>query len=51
MPPNGFYTEESTLHAVYSDDGRLITPLDLRIVGDVDLIPGPDGPILELYGT
>lgn len=37
-PPNGFYTEESALHAVYSDDGRLISPLDLRIVGDVDLL-------------
>ncbi|MDI9110335.1 hypothetical protein DMW62_04275 [Serratia marcescens] len=37
-PPNGFYTEESALHAAYSDDGRLISPLDLRIVGDVDLL-------------
>ncbi|ELQ9310802.1 DUF2913 family protein [Serratia marcescens] len=37
-PPNGFYTEESALHAVYSDDGRLISPLYLRIVGDVDLL-------------
>lgn len=37
-PPNGFYTEESALHAVFSDDGRLISPLALRIVGDVDLL-------------
>ncbi|MFV1478632.1 DUF2913 family protein [Serratia marcescens] len=37
-PPNGFYTEESALHAAYSDDGRLISPLVLRIVGDVDLL-------------
>jgi hypothetical protein len=37
-PPNGFYTEESALHAAYSDDGRLISPLYLRIVGDVDLL-------------
>ncbi|BEO64156.1 hypothetical protein SMQE30_45790 [Serratia marcescens] len=37
-PPNGFYTEESALHAAYSDDGRLLSPLDLRIVGDVDLL-------------
>ncbi|BEM75191.1 hypothetical protein SME36J_46140 [Serratia marcescens] len=37
-PPNGFYTEESTLHAAYSDDGRLISSLELRIVGDVDLL-------------
>lgn len=37
-PPNGFYTEESALHAAYSDDGSLISSLDLRIVGDVDLL-------------
>ncbi len=37
-PPNGFYIEESALHAAYSDDGRLISPLYLRIVGDVDLL-------------
>ncbi|HGM5057625.1 TPA: DUF2913 family protein, partial [Serratia marcescens] len=37
-PPNGFYTEESALHAVYSDDGRLISPLELRIVGDFDIL-------------
>lgn len=37
-PPNGFYTEESALHVAYSDDGRLISPLDLRIVGDVNLL-------------
>ncbi len=37
-PSNGFYTEESALHVAYSDDGRLISQLDLRIVGDVDLL-------------
>ncbi|HEI8505946.1 TPA: DUF2913 family protein [Serratia marcescens] len=35
---SGYYTEESALHNAYSDNGSLIHSIELRIVGDINLL-------------
>lgn len=35
---SGYYTEERTLHNAYSADGDLIHPVELRIIGDINLL-------------
>lgn len=35
---NAFCIEENTLHIAYSDEGRLIIPLKMRVIGEVDYL-------------